>query len=153
MQPFPLVLYPAAELVSVTWHRPLLEPVGVYVCSELPVPEEFTGLLPMVQFIRLPSPPADRRVHDIARMQGIIRVDEDAGVPAVDDLAGFVAAHFATMSGQTITLPATEYTPGGPATVGCIRRQTSPTPFADKNTGVLARAFTGELYLRPFRVG
>lgn len=152
MQPFPLVLHAAAELVAVTWHRPRLEPEGVYVCSELPVPEEFPELLPIVQFVRLPSPPADRRVHDIARMQGIIRVSEDAGVPAVDDLAGFVAAHFAAMTGQTVTVPATQYTPGGPVTVGCVRRQSSPTPFRDQNTNVIGRAFTGELYLRPFRV-
>lgn len=152
MQPFPLVFYPSAELVAITWHRDRLGAAVGMVCSELPAPEDFAGLLPIVQFIRLPSPPADRRVHDIARLQCIIRTDENEGVPAADDLAGFVAAHFAAMSGQTITLPPTEYTPGGPATVKCIRRQTSPTPFPDDNTNVLARAFTGELYLRPFRV-
>lgn len=152
MQPFPLVLYPSAELFAITWHRSRLGAAVGMVCSELPEPERFRALLPIVQFIRLPSPPADRRVHDIARLQCIVRVDEQAGVPAADDLTGYVAAHFATMSGQTIVLPATEYTPGGPATVGCIRRQTSPTPFRDTNTNVLARAFTGELYLRPYPV-
>lgn len=152
MQPFPVVLYPDAELVAITWLRDRIGDVVGMVCSELPEPESFDGLLPIVQVVRLPSPSADRRVHDIARVQVVVRAAESTSRPGVIDLAGYVAAHFAAMSGQTITLPATEYTPGGPATVGCIRRQSSPSPFRDDNTNLLAMAFTGELYLRPFRV-
>lgn len=152
MQPYPVVFHADAELVAITWHRDRLGADVGMVCSELPDPSEFAGLLPIVQFIRLPSPPADRRVHDIARLQCVIRVPESAGRPGAIDLAGYVGAHFAAMSGQTITLPPTGYTPGGPATVGCIRRQTSPTPMDDDNINLIAMSFTGELYLRPFRV-
>jgi hypothetical protein len=149
---FPVVLHADAELVAITWLRERLgEHVGM-VCSELPEPDAFAGLLPIVQVVRLPSPPADRRVHDIARMQVIVRVDESVSRPGAIDLVGYVAAHFAALSGQTLTLPATEYTPGGPVTVGCIRRQTNPSPDRDDNTNLLAMSFTGELYLRPFRV-
>lgn len=152
MQPFPVVLYPDAELVAITWHRARLGDAVGMVCSELPEPELFAASLPIVQFVRLPSPPADRRVHDIARLQCIVRVDEATGRPGAIDLAGYVSAHFAAMSGQTITLPPTTYTPGGAATVGCVRHQSNPSPFRDDNTNLISLAFTGELYLRPFRV-
>jgi len=148
----PVILYPDAELFAITWHRARLGDAVGMVCSELPEPELFSGSLPIVQFVRLPSPPADRRVHDIARLQCVIRCGEDMGRPEAIDLAGYVSAHFAAMSGQTITLPATTYTPGGAATVGCVRHQSNPSPFRDDNTNLIGLAFTGELYLRPFRV-
>ncbi|WP_435110162.1 hypothetical protein [Nocardiopsis synnemataformans] len=149
---FPVVLHADAELVAITWLRSRLGDTVGMVCSELPGPDAFEGFLPIVQVVRLPSPPSDRRVHDIARVQVIVRVDESTSRPGAIDLAGYVAAHFAALSGQTITLPATEYTPGGSVTVGCIRRQSNPDPHRDDNTNLLALAFTGELYLRPFRV-
>lgn len=152
MQPYPVVLHADAELVAITWLRERLGANVGMVCSELPLPDEFEGLLPIVQVVRLPSPSSDRRVHDIARLQVVVRVDESAGRPGAIDLAGYVAAQFAAMSGQQVNLAATEHTPGGPVTVGCVRRQSNPAPFPDDNTDLIAWSFTGELYLRPFRV-
>lgn len=149
--PYPVVFHADAELVAITWLRQRLGATVGMVCSELPLPEVFASVLPIVQVTRLTSPPSDRRVHDIARLQVVVRVHQAAGRPGAIDLAGYVGAHFAAMSGQTITVPPAEYTPGGPVTVSCIRRQSNPTPDSDDNENVLAWAFTGEAYLRPFR--
>ncbi|MFY7065998.1 hypothetical protein ACOQFV_09065 [Nocardiopsis changdeensis] len=148
----PVILYPDAELVVTTWLRGRLGAHVGHVCTDLPVPDRFPALLPIVQVNRLPSPPADRRVHDIARMQVVVRVAESTGRPGLNSLAGLVGAHFAVLGGSQVTIPATDHTPAGPATVGCVRRQTNPSAYPDTNTNLLAASFTGELYLRPFRV-
>lgn len=150
----PVILYPSAPLMCVTWMNMRVRHEGIRSYTKTPVPDIFKDRLPFVQFVHLPSPAiTDRRVHEIARMQVIVRIDEATGTEdQINGLAGYIGAHFAVMGGQTFEIPPTEHTPGGPATVGCIRRQTTPTEYEDRNYNVLARAFTGELYLRPFRV-
>lgn len=146
-----VVIHADAELVAIVHLREALGDLVGLVCSELPGPDDLDTRLPIIQVVALPSPPSDRRVHDIARLQVITRVPEESQRPGAIALAGLVGAHFADLAGRTVALPAVDFTPAGTVTVSTVRRQSRPSELPDPNEGVIAMAFTGELYLRPLR--
>jgi hypothetical protein len=147
--PAPVVLHGDPQLVVMTWLRDSL--AGVYVCSELPEPDEFLGLLPIVEVALLPSGPSDRRMFITPRMQFVCRTPAEQGWPGAVAFAGHVAAHVAALGGRNIALPATAYTPAGTVAVTQVARLSAPSPYRDDNPGVIAAAFTAEPYLRPLR--
>lgn len=134
-----------AELVLITWLRDHLGDQVGHVCSELPGPNEFfAGLLPIVQVVRLPSPPmANPYALDRARMAVTVHVASqaagDPGRPGATQLASTVGAAVQTMRGRTVD----------GITVSTVRDQTGPEIQDTNNEDVAVAGFTCVLLLRP----
>ncbi|MBB4931845.1 hypothetical protein F4561_002665 [Lipingzhangella halophila] len=133
-----------AELVLITWLRDHLGGQVEHVCSELPGPDEYAGLLPIVHVTRLPSPPmANPYALDRARMAVTVHVPSqaagDPGRPGATALASTVGAAVQTMRGRTVD----------GITVSTVRDQTGPEIQGSDNEDVVTAGFTCVLLLRP----
>lgn len=134
------VVFADAELVTITHLRAALGADVGHVCSELPGPDDFAGLLPIVHVVRLPSPPKPHRFAlDAARVAVTVHVPVFDGRPAAIQLAGRVLAHLADMAGRTV----------GGTTVSTVRDLSGPEVDDDDNEDSIKAMGTALVLLRP----
>lgn len=139
----PLVVFPDAQLVAITYLRPALGSTVGYVASEPPGPDEFPDDVPVliVDALRPPSMP-NRWALAAARLLFTVTAPDQ---PTANHVANVVNAHVRAMSGATVTLP------GGTATVSTVRDVTTPESGDDSNPNYRTAAFPAVLLLRPLR--
>lgn len=128
------VAFPDAEQI-VTGHLAATLP-GVHVCADLPAPEDFAGLVPIVQVARiggliiarkrLDNPRMDVQVYAPTRAQANDLLAQVRGV--IEDMAGV------TRDGGVVTKTSEE---------------TGPRLIPDPNTDVVRVGYTAALVIRP----
>lgn len=134
------VVFADAELTVITHLRAALGGDVGHVCSELPAPEDFAGLLPIVHVVRLASPPKPNRFAlDAARIAVEVHVPVFDGRPVAIELGGKVLSHLADMAGRTI----------GGTTVSTVRDLSGPEVDDDPNEDSVKAMGTALVLLRP----
>lgn len=139
----PLVVFPDAQLVALTYLRPALTGVVGYAGSEPPGPDELPDLLPVlvVEALRPPNMPNRWALAAARLLFTVIARDQ----PTANHTANLVNAHVRAMSGATITLP------GGTTTVSTVQDVAAPESGDDSNPNYRTAAFSAVPLLRPLK--